>query len=710
MKINENLSKDEKLMCVCFAVFLLIIGFVLGMYVGGYVFLLLAKLDVSLLTFDTLLRVLPMYESKLIQFPIIVGATVLAALTIMPASLALLCTLFEFEDENVFGNAREITDRELEVSTLLSSSKYPEILIGKVASGRHQGKYLKFSGQQFMGLAAPTRSGKGVGFVIPNLLNYRDSVCVLDIKAENFLLTAGYRQQMGQEVFVFAPDGYRFSEEEYQKFKQTSNYLDLTKEEQKIFDQKYRDQEQTLSHRWNPLAYLSRSHAKRLGEIKDMAAILYPDDGGDNAIWNSMAASLFTGFVLYMLDMEQIIKKINKDIEAEQDISLKDFRDFLEPYPVNMAQMFALTGVASLADWMSGEILYWKERGFPLSDACTESFNRFTSLDPKTRGNIMQNFNQPLVVFEAESCRLATSANDFDFADLRKKRMSIYIVLNPSGIAKYSRLVNLFFSQLITVNTKVLPEHDETLKYQCLLMLDEFTSIGRVSIIEKSIAFTAGYNLRYMLIYQDDAQLESKHSYGEAGSRAIKSNLALEVIYPPKVVDKTAERISKTFGKKTIKVKSSSRNSGTWSATTSNSTSQQYQARDLYLPQEIVELGAKKYVGRNGHLKNQIIDIGINEIIIMEKVKPFVAHKIIYFDEPALLERKNIAMQNVPQIPILKDLNRYSVLRTTQKSIPVSSRDTAKTEKIEIKELINEMPHMADINQEELEDAESSKN
>lgn len=373
MKINENLSKDEKLMCICFAVFFLIVGFVLGMYGGGYVFLCLAKLDSSLLTFGTLLKVLPMYESKLIQFPIIAGATVLAALTIMPASLLLLCTLFDFEDENVFGNAKEITDRELEISTLLSSSKYPEILIGKVASGRHKGKYLKFSGQQFMGLAAPTRSGKGVGFVIPNLLNYRDSVCVLDIKAENFLLTSGYRQQMGQEVFVFAPDGYRFSEEEYQKFTKTSNYLDMTQEEQKIFEQKYHAQEQTLSHRWNPLAYLSRSHSKRLGEIKDMAAILYPDDGGDNAIWNSMAASLFTGFVLYMLDMEQIIATINNTIKENNSNNLKDFRDFLDPYPVNMAQMFALTGVANLADWMSAEILYWREQGFPLSDACTET-------------------------------------------------------------------------------------------------------------------------------------------------------------------------------------------------------------------------------------------------------------------------------------------------------------------------------------------------
>ncbi|EON9445865.1 type IV secretory system conjugative DNA transfer family protein, partial [Escherichia coli] len=127
--------------------------------------------------------------------------------------------------------------------------------------------------------------------------------------------------------------------------------------------------------------------------------------------------------------------------------------------------------------------LYWKDKGYPLSKGCVEGFNRFISVDPKTRGNIMQNFNKPLKIFEAESCRLATSASDFDFNDLRRKRMSVYIVLSPTGMEKYKQLINLFFSQLVRVNTQTLPEHDKTLKYQCLLVLDEFTSMGRVGII-----------------------------------------------------------------------------------------------------------------------------------------------------------------------------------------------------------------------------------
>ena len=55
-----------------------------------------------------------------------------------------------------------------------------------------------------MMLAAPTRSGKGVGVVIPNCLNYSDSLVVLDIKLENFDITSGFRAEHGQEVYLFA--------------------------------------------------------------------------------------------------------------------------------------------------------------------------------------------------------------------------------------------------------------------------------------------------------------------------------------------------------------------------------------------------------------------------------------------------------------------------------------------------------------------------
>ncbi|WP_254051645.1 type IV secretory system conjugative DNA transfer family protein [Vibrio campbellii] len=90
--------------------------------------------------------------------------------------------------------------------------KYPEVLIGRVAEGRHKGKLIRFRGQQFLGLSAPTRSGKGVGIVIPNLVNYSDSVVNNDIKFENFRKTAGFRQMCGQEVFLFSPDGYTITD------------------------------------------------------------------------------------------------------------------------------------------------------------------------------------------------------------------------------------------------------------------------------------------------------------------------------------------------------------------------------------------------------------------------------------------------------------------------------------------------------------------
>ena len=71
--------------------------------------------------------------------------------------------------------------------------------------GKKDGQFVYFNGQQFALLAAPTRSGKGVGIVIPNLLSYQGSVVVLDIKQENFDLTSGWRQSIGHEVYLFNP-------------------------------------------------------------------------------------------------------------------------------------------------------------------------------------------------------------------------------------------------------------------------------------------------------------------------------------------------------------------------------------------------------------------------------------------------------------------------------------------------------------------------
>ena len=91
--------------------------------------------------------------------------------------------------------------------------------------------------------------------------------------------------------------------------------------------------------------------------------------------------------------------------------------------------------------------------------------------------------------------------------------MSIYVGLSPDGLVTYSRLINLFFSQLIMVNTRTLPDQDSSLKYQVLLVLDEFPALGAVNILADAIGFTAGYNVRYLIIVQDHAQLCSQKLY-----------------------------------------------------------------------------------------------------------------------------------------------------------------------------------------------------
>ena len=93
------------------------------------------------------------------------------------------------------------------------------------------------------------------------------------------------------------------------------------------------------------------------------------------------------------------------------------------------------------------------------------------------------------------SCRLrlaivdaATSADDFLLTDVRKQKMTIYIGIQPNKLAEARLIINLFFSQLINLNTKELPQSNKELRYQCLLLMDEFTSIGNARLyISKKI-------------------------------------------------------------------------------------------------------------------------------------------------------------------------------------------------------------------------------
>lgn len=469
------------------------------------------------------------------------------------------------QERTLHGAARFANTKEIEKAGLKAKSG---IIVGK-----YNGNYLLFGGQQFVLLSAPTRSGKGVGIVIPNLLNYADSVVVLDVKQENFNITSGYRAKYGQKIYLFNP-----------------------------FAEDYR------SHRYNPLGYV-RDGDFRISDLISIGEVLYPS-GGRDTFFDDQARNLFVGFGLYLCETPTLPRTIGEMLRQSSGKG-RPIEEYIQE----------LIDVRALNDPNDEEP--------PLTRECVECFQRFINTADNTRTSILATFNAPLGIFANPIVDAATSANDFDLRDVRKKRMSIYIGITPNHLVEAGRLVNLLFSQLININTHELPQDNPALKYQCLLLMDEFTAIGRVGIIAKSVSYMAGYNLRLLTIIQSPSQLEDEipAGYGKQGAKTLMTNHACQILYAPREQE-DAELYSKMLGDETVASKSKSRQAGKGSVSISD------QRRALMLPQEIKEIGQWK------------------EIIIMENTKPILCDKIKYFDDHEFLDRlKDVS-------PSLKALGR----------------------------------------------------
>lgn len=558
--------------------------------------------------------------------------------------------------KTLHGDARLATDMDLAKSGFFPAKNKPNkkastaILIGKMDKGRYKGQYIQYMGQQFLMLYAPTRSGKGVGIVIPNCLYYFESLVVLDIKLENFISTAGHRKdKLNQEVFLFCPDGYLDSEN-MEAIKKTNEMNGVV----------------LKSHRYNPLFYIRRDPINRFGDLTKIATILFPLTGDKNDMWTELSANVFNAIVLFLLDTES--ETIVQDIEVENEDGVYYEESIKPKYKVTMSQVFNLSvpkDGTSLGDWFLKEIATrntdenkaeWEKfvievkKGNDsaprpklslLSNDTVMLMRQFAEQKPEQQQSIMLTFNANMKMFANPITAAATDGNDFDLRDVRRKRMTVYFGLAPAALEQYSRLTNLFFSQLLNENVRTLPEHDKTLKYQCLMMLDEFTSMGCLGIIQTSLAFTAGYNMRFVFILQNQEQLfDEKKGYGKNGGNTILKNCAVELFYPPKEVDDSVKKMSETLGYYDMKVVSTSVSKG---KSSSKSTSTSIQKRALMLPQEIIELRDMKHSS----------GMALREIVKSEFTRPFVANKIVYFAEPYFSERKKYAETHIPDIPVL---------------------------------------------------------
>lgn len=591
-----------------------------------------------------------------------------AAVSFVVLAVPLFLLLRKRVRRSLFGDARFAEPRDVRRAGLLGERG---ILVGQ-----YRGNYLMFGGSQHVIMSAPTRSGKGVGIVIPNLLTWHDSVVVLDIKQENHGITSGFRRKHGQQCFLFNPAATDYR-----------------------------------SHRYNPLAYVSSDPHFRIDDVQKIAGMLFPDEPGVDPIWTATPRALFLGIVLMLLEtpgrlvtLGQVLRETLVDgdgaayfgaiVQARRlgqriaaadvatatrqawrdaDTVLADRARLPDQHPLmtEMALWVHLSpayrnALAQQVDTLRRQAprtpdlvalalatpvdLAAARIGTALSPACERALNSYLSISADTtRSGIITSFRSRLELWYNPLVDAATSANDFDLRELRSKRMSIYLGVTPDNLDRMAPLLNLFFQQMIDLNTRQLPEHNAALKYQCLIVADEFTAMGKIQVLSKGISYIAGYGLRMLPIIQSPMQVVEV--YGEHAAETFTTNHALQIVFPPKASEtKTAEAISKWLGDQTVKAVSESKRKAMF-ARRERSESVSEQRRALMLPQEITSLGKGA------------------ELVIVEDCPPILAQRVRYYQDPVFVDRlKSVAPslgklgRRLPSEAELKDAARLGEL------------------------------------------------
>lgn len=525
-----------------------LLALIAGLYLSGYFFLFFNHQNPRQTTPLTILKYGYYYGHNPALHKSLIGSSAAGfGIIIIFALLPLIS-----RNRTLHGDAKFATSLEIKKRGLLDGDG---ILLGQL-----NGKYLSMPGQQGVILSAPPRSGKGVGVVIPNLLNFPGSVIVVDIKRENWGITAGFRQKHGQQVYLFDP-------------------LSETGE----------------TARWNPLFYVSDDANIRINDIQRIAEMLYLSETGKDSFWVNSSRTLFLGITLYLFETQGATRTIGEVLRQ--------------------GMSGGTTGEGFVAHWKR-VIEDRKKSGQPLSWQCVSSIYEVIDLAAQTASGIRKEFTSKLSLWLNPLLDAATSGTDFDLSDLRKKPMSIYVGVTPDNLDRIRPVLSLFFQQAIGLQTRELPEHNPLLKHQLLLMLDEFTALGRIPIIESSCGFLPGYNVRVLLVIQTPSQLRSV--YGRDGADTIMKTLAGRILFAPKDFN-DAQEISNDLGSTTVKGKSRSR--PMWGTGKGQSTTESDQRRMLLLPQEVKEIGDHK------------------EIIIYEGIRPIMAEKIIYYKDKHFKKR-----------------------------------------------------------------------
>nr|WP_319515157.1 conjugal transfer protein TraG [uncultured Cohaesibacter sp.] len=374
------------------------------------------------------------------------GALIAASGGILSIGIAILMAIMRARESHevaTYGSARWARDEEISEAGLLDPDG--------VILGHHDKGYLRHDGPEHVLCFAPTRSGKGVGLVIPTLLTWPGSSVIHDIKGENWNLTAGFRARHGC-VLLFDPTNPN-------------------------------------SSAYNPLLEVRKGEWE-VRDIQNIADILVDPEGSldKRNHWEKTSHSLLVGTILHVL-------------YAEADKTLAGVANFLsDPRRTVETTLLAMMTTPHLGDAGTHPVV---------ASAARELLNK----SENERSGVLSTAMSFLGLYRDPVVASVTSRCDWHIADLvsADKPVSLYLVVPPSDINRTKPLIRLILNQIGRRLTEELESAGK--RHRLLLMLDEFPALGRLDFFESALAFMAGYGLKSFLIAQSLNQIE--RAYGQ---------------------------------------------------------------------------------------------------------------------------------------------------------------------------------------------------
>lgn len=409
-----------------------------------------------------------------------------------------LDTLFRKDRDDSHGSARFASKDERK-----AFQSEDGLLIGRDIG---TGKLLRYDGPAHLLTLAPTRAGKGVGTVIPNLLTVPRSVLVIDPKGENAVIAGEARKRLGA-VHILDPFGVTG----------------------------------LPASAYNPLGRLS-ANSLDLGEDAaslSEALVMDPPGQQSDAHWNEEAKALLSGLIMFAVAHEDADRKTLATVREYLTLPPEKFRTFLEL----MQDSTSAGGLIARAA------------------------NRFLGKSDREAASVMSSAQRHTHFLDSPRIVAATARSDFQFTSLRHDLTSIFLVLPPNRLDAYSRWLRLLVAQAlqdIARDAEAAQAGSARLKQPALFLLDEFAALGRLEAVERAMGLMAGYGLQLWPILQDMSQL--KDLYGARANTFVANAGVLQTFG---VNDfETAKWLSQSMGKETIGYQTESHRPGDIATTT----------------------------------------------------------------------------------------------------------------------------------------------